>query len=342
MGDQPTRLLITGASGFVGQHLIPLLTKAWPTCHLHLAGREQSSLNLNKVDLERIHHFDLRDAESVRRVVRETSPDAVIHLAGISVVHNSWKKAATCYEINTLGSIYMIEALAEQSHSCKFIYVSTGDLNTPANGSESGQKSEGNSKLPHPESLAPEPRSPYTGSKLAAEVAIQQLCRNYPHVKPVLLRPYAHTGPGQTSNFVCSAFAQQIAEIEGGLRDPVMEVGNLESRRDFTDVRDICEAYKLAVESAPTGVPLNISSGESHSIQSLLDFLLSQTETDIQVVQKAERLRPWDPPVVCGDSTKFRTATGWHPTRSIQKTLVELLNWWRNDVRSSTATPANS
>jgi GDP-4-dehydro-6-deoxy-D-mannose reductase len=172
------------------------------------------------------------------------------------------------------------------------------------------------------------PLNPYAVSKAAQEL----LCYQYIHayqLPVVIVRPFNHTGPRQSPNFVCPDFAKQIAEIEHGLREPVMFVGNLEARRDFSDVHDIVRAYHLAIEHCPVGIPVNIASGKAWSIQQILDKLLQSSNAPIEIHQDADRLRPSDVPLMLGDYSLLHQQTEWQPEIDFEETLRSVLDYWR-------------
>ncbi len=148
----------------------------------------------------------------------------------------------------------------------------------------------------------------------------------------VRVRAFNHTGPGQSSRFVASAFARQVAEIEAGLREPVVKVGNLEARRDFTDVRDVVRAYHLALEKGAAGEVYNVGSGRSVPVQHILDWLVEASRVAVEVRLDPARLRPADVPEVRADTARLRAATGWEPRIPLETTVLELLDWWRAEV----------
>ena len=186
-----------------------------------------------------------------------------------------------------------------------------------------------------PEALQPisedrplHPINPYAASKASQEMFCYQYIHTY-QLPIVMVRPFNHTGPRQVLNFVCPDFARQIAEIERGVREPVISVGNLEARRDFCDVRDIVRAYHLAIEECPVGTPMNIASGRAWSIQHVLDTLLQFSTVPIEVRQDPDRLRPSDVPLMLGDATRFYQHTSWRAKIDFRETLQSVLDYWR-------------
>jgi len=175
------------------------------------------------------------------------------------------------------------------------------------------------------------PLSPYAVSKVAQDTLAYQYFMSY-GIRAIRTRAFNHTGPRRGDVFVTSNFARQIARIEAGAQEPVMRVGNLEARRDFTDVRDVVRAYWLSLEHCEPGEAYNIASGSAWTIQEILDLLLELSEADIDVKEDPARLRPYDVPLLLGDASKFRAATGWEPRIPFERTAADLLEYWRRRV----------
>jgi GDP-4-dehydro-6-deoxy-D-mannose reductase len=186
-------------------------------------------------------------------------------------------------------------------------------------------------KQPTRETQPLRPINPYADSKAAQEMFCYQYIHRY-QLPIVMVRPFNHTGPRQVPNFVCPDFAKQIAEIEHGLQEPVMSVGNLEARRDFLDVHDVVRAYHLALEHCPSGTPVNIASGRAWSVRDMLDTLLQFSHVPIEVRQDPERMRPSDVPLMLGDYSLLQKYTAWQPEIAFEKTLLSVLEYWREQM----------
>jgi len=311
--------LITGAAGFVGEVLTPLVAARYPEAIIWKGSLHLPTPVITGSDRIRPAFFDLQDADAVAGVVASCRPDAVVHLAAFSNVQDSWQKAEATYRINVLGTVNLLQALVRRKERCRFVHVGSGDIYGVVSPD----------MLPLRDDRPPRPGNPYAASKYAAEIATMQHGLSYPWIEAVLLRPFAHTGPGQNPGFVCPAFAHQIAQIEAGLQPPLIRVGNLEARRDLCDVRDMARAYLLALEKAPPLQPFNVCSGRSHRIGDLLDTFLSWAKVPISIEVDPDRLRPVDTPEIRGDSSPFRQATGWEPAIPLEQTLRDLLAWYR-------------
>jgi GDP-4-dehydro-6-deoxy-D-mannose reductase len=316
------RVLITGYTGFVGSHLAE-----------YLVGRgdvEVFGMHRWRSRLENIQHLgdqvrmvecDLRDSAAVRRVLRDVRPDRIFHLAAQSYVPTSWLTPGETLSVNVLGQVNLFEAMR--------------DLELPARVHIAGSSEEYGLVLPDEVPLREEnslrPLSPYAVSKVTQDLLAYQYWRSY-QLHVVRTRGFNHTGPRRGEVFVTSNFARQVAEIEKGIREPVVHVGNLESVRDFTDVRDMVRAYWLALERGAAGDVYNVCSGRGYSARQVLDILLELAHVKVEVRQDPARMRPSDVTLLLGDCSKFRKATGWEPTIPFEVTLKDLLEHWRKRV----------
>jgi len=314
------KCLVTGAPGFAGSHLCELLVAdgaevvavAMPGESLHRIEHLKSSLE--------IRFADVADPNALAAAGGGFEADVVFHLAALASVPASFDDPKAAFRINTLGTVNLLDAL-KSSPPEKFIYISTAEVYGRVRQED----------MPIRETEVLKPANPYSASKAAAEVAVRQCWRTYAF-PAVVLRPFNHTGPRQGPGFAPSDFAGAVARIEKGLSEPRLAVGNLESSRDFTDVRDMVRAYALAARFAEPGEVYNISSGKRIKIADVLDILLSLSRADIEVVHDPARSRPSDTPVVVGDSAKFRRRTGWQPEIPVKQTLSDLLDSWREAV----------
>ena len=314
------RALITGAGGFVGKHLCAYLLSQtdW-----ELMG----TVYPDPVEAQpsepcfRLRHTDLRDPEVVQTLIDEVQPDYVFHLAAQSFVPTSFADPWDTLENNIRAQLNILEAVRRSERKTRVLVVGSNE--------EYGAPKP--DELPQTEDSPLRPNNPYAVSKVTQDFLGFQYHQAY-GVLAVRVRPFNHTGPGQSPRFVASAFASQIARIEAGLQEGVMKVGNLAAARDFSDVRDIVRAYYLAVTQGEPGEVYNLAAGRSQSIQSLLDTLLSYSQTEIRVERDPDLYRPVDVPVVYGSAAKFRRLTGWEPQIPFEQTLHDVLEYWRGQV----------
>lgn len=303
--------LVTGASGFAGSHLLDRLVASHP--RVLAWGRRAPAAD---ADHERVswRPVDVLDAPGVDAAVREGQPSVIYHCAGLPHVAESWKRTTDTLQVNALGTHHLLEAVRQWAPACKVIVVGSALVYRRA---ERALK----------ESDPLGPSDPYGVSKLAQEMLGRRA------TTPVIVaRPFNHAGPRQHPSFVTSSFAQQIAESEAGLREPVLLVGNLDSRRDITDVRDTVRGYEALAARGTAGEAYNVCAGSAHRVGDLLDLLLSRARVKIRIVQDPERLRPSDNPLVLGDPTYTANVTGWRAEIPIEQTMGDLLEWWRGRV----------
>lgn len=313
------RVLITGITGFVGSHLAELLLQK-PQVDLYGIDRWRSKTdNIDHVKSRiKMYECDVRDASSVRQVLEAVKPDRIIHLAAQSFVPMSWRAPSETFVTNVVGQVNLLEAIRECRLSPRLLVIGSSE--------EYGLVQE--RELPITETNALRPLSPYAVSKVAQDLMGFQYAQSY-RMHIVRTRAFNHTGPRRGEVFVTSNFAKQIASIEAGLQEPVVCVGNLEARRDFSDVRDIVRGYWLALERGEPGEVYNLCSGKDYSVRQVLDILLGFTSARIAVKPDPQRMRPSDVPVLRGDSTKFSRLTGWRTEIPLETTLADLLNYWR-------------
>jgi GDP-4-dehydro-6-deoxy-D-mannose reductase len=314
------KVLITGATGFVGSHLCERLIRNGDEVHGTYIYQHEIDILPELVRQQvKLHRCDLTEIAQIREVIKTVQPERVYHLAAISSVHKSWEGRDLVLRINLFGWLNLLESLQQLCPTVRILMVSSGEVY--------GKVPEG--QQPVPETQLLHPLNPYAASKASQEL----LCYQYIHAYQlpiVIVRPFNHTGPRQVPNFVCPDFAKQIAEIEKGLRAPVISVGNLEARRDFSDVRDVVRAYHLVLEQCAIGTPINIASGKAWAIREILDMLLQFSKVPIEVRQASDRLRPSDVPLMLGDYTLLHQQTGWQPEIPFQDTLLSVLEYWRS------------
>ncbi len=318
------KCLITGVAGFVGSHMVEFLLKQkgveiigvdrWYT------KKDNISHLMGKFDYQ---EFDMTDFSSVMKVLERTKPDKIFHLAAQSFVPTSWNAPAETLNTNILGQLNIFEAV-RQLHLDPWIQLACSS-------EEYGMVYP--DEVPIKETNQLRPLSPYAVSKVAQDLLGYQYCQSY-KLKTVRTRAFNHTGPRRGENFVTSNFAKQIAEIEKGKREPVIYVGNLDAKRDFTDVRDIVRGYWLATEKCEPGEVYNICSNTTISIKDMLNTLIgfSTMKDKIKVKEDPARLRPSDVMILYGDNSKFMKQTGWKPEIPFKQTMEDLLNYWREKV----------
>lgn len=315
--------LVTGAAGFAGRHLCQLLHEHGQAVHAMVAPPN------HKVEVSGAAEqftVDLMDLDGLTKLVELSRPETVYHLAALSSPEQSWKSRRLTYKTNFFGTLNLLEAVLASKLRPRVVLI----------GSASVYGSVAEARQPVSEREPLDPRDPYGVSKAAQEMLGRQFFLAH-GVDVVLLRPFNHTGPGQGPGFVCSDFARQVALMEAGLAPAVIKVGNLEARRDFTDVRDTVEAYRLAALHAASGTPYNVGSGRAWAVSEVLQRLLDLARVPISVEVDEERLRPLDIPLFVCDGAKLRQATGWTPRRGfLDETLVDLLESWRKRVARGT------
>ena len=318
------RALITGITGFAGSHLAEYILANHPDTEVYGIMRWRSRTeNIQEIE-ERIQliECDLRDATSVKALLGRVRPDKVFHLAAQSYVPSSWNAPAESLTTNVLGQLNIFEAIRELEIE-PWIQIACSS-------EEYGLVHE--DELPIKETNPLRPLSPYAVSKVGQDFLGYQYYKSF-GLKVVRTRGFNHDGPRRGEVFVSSNFAKQLIEVEKGKKPAVLHVGNLEARRDFTDVRDIVRAYWLATERCEAGDVYNICSGKAYSIQEVLDRLIELSGVKVKVETDPTRLRPSDVPVLLGDYTKFKDATGWEPEIPYDKTLADMLEYWRETIR---------
>lgn len=309
------KALITGINGFVGTHLNNLLLSAG----YQVSGTVKPS-HTNPSD-PNLFPVDILDYEGLKRIVDQTSPDYIFHLAALTSPSISFKNPSETITNNIGGQVNILEAVRElQLVNTKVLVVSSAEIYGLVEPHE----------LPIKESTPLRPTSPYAVSKIAQDFLGYQYFVSQ-RVKCIRVRPFNHIGPYQGPFFAVPTFAKQIAEIEKG-KEPILRVGNLESKRDFTDVRDIVRAYVMLMEKGQEGEVYNIGSGKSHKIQEILDMLLSFSKTKIIVENDPDLMRPSDIPDLVCDYDKLYRATGWKPEIDLKTSLMDTLDYWRNIV----------
>jgi len=310
-------ILVTGAAGFAGSHLLDLLETGPST--LVAWRRPGDQLPANRSG----HEFpwmsvDLLDREAVRAAIEQTRPAAIYHCAGAADVGHSWERTRETLAVNVLGTFHLVDAVRRAGLRPRILIP----------GSALVYRQSGHALR---ETDAVGPTSPYGFSKLAQEMLGARGVEQFQ--LPILLtRSFNHIGPRQAASFFASSFARQIATIEVGKSDPVMLVGNLHTRRDLSDVRDTVRAYHTIVARGRPGLVYNVCSGRAHTIGGILERLLERSHVRIEARVDPALQRPGDVALVLGDNTRIREELGWAPTIPIERTLEDLLDFWRRQV----------
>jgi GDP-4-dehydro-6-deoxy-D-mannose reductase len=295
------RIFVTGAEGFVGSHLLPVLRKTFPAAEILGLGETRP---------------DITDRDAVFAGIVNWQPDACIHLAGIAAIGAALADPARAWAVNLQGPINIAEAILAHAPACRLIFISSAEVY--------GASFRAGTALDETAALAP--MNLYAATKAAAEMAL--CAQAAAGLRLLRLRPFNHTGAGQTPAFVVPAFAQQIARIEAGLQPPVISVGALTPARDFLDVRDVCAAYAAALEKCdtlPNNTVLNIASGQPVRIAVILDRLLSLSTQHIEIQEDPARIRPVEIPLAYGDATTAARLLDWHPRYTLDETLSSVL-----------------
>jgi GDP-4-dehydro-6-deoxy-D-mannose reductase len=265
---------------------------------------------------------DLTDKQKIFSIVKKFKPHQIYHLAAQSSVSYSWEKPVETFKINVFGGINILESLKAFCPRCRVLMVCTAE--------EYGETSGENKAID--ENFRIYPQNPYAISKSALDFFSSVYYSAYR--LPVLIsRSFNHIGPGQSEKFVCSDFARQIALIDSGKQDPVIRVGNIQSQRDFLDVRDAVKAYSYIMNKGSVGQIYNVCSGKKRKISDLLDMLISlSTRSDIKVKIDRSKFRAIDVKIVYGDNSKLKAHTGWTPDYSIKTSLNDTLNYWKQNI----------
>lgn len=313
--------LITGGAGFAGLHL---------ASHLLGQGRDVVLLVRPEDSLQgtqrlprpvRVEIADLRDFSRVRQVLAETRPERIYHLAAFSSVVDSFERPRECHDVNFGGTLNLLEAWRQLQFDTRILIVSSSDVYGRIDESE----------LPLREDSPLRPASPYAASKVAAEFLTIQFGLSY-GLLAVRVRPFHHTGPGQSPAFVCSDLARQVAEVACGTRSPVLSVGNTAIRRDFCDVRDVVRGYALLMEKGRPGEVYQLCSGSTVSIQAIIEILIARVAAPIEVRTDAKKVRSGESLLRFGDPAKACADAGWEPAYRMEATLADLEAYWEEQI----------
>lgn len=321
------RALISGGTGFVAAHLSQRLLA--DGIEVFLFGRGDPPAWQDEARV-RLFNGDIRDAETVLRIVSDVRPDEIYHLAAISSVPASTQNPWLTFEVNVGGTLNLLEATMKVAPKARLLNVSSGQVYGPASESPAAWS----------ESSSIWPSSPYATSKAMCEL----LCRQYVAVRQahvVTARSFNHIGPGQSTDFVIASFAHQFAMIEAELSPPVLHVGNLDVARDFTDVRDVVRAYPLLLKTGVAGAVYNVCSGRTRTLSDAITILQQLTAKKVEIRVEEARKRAVDVRGVPGDPSRIQSEIGWTATISFETSLRDILDDWRSRIRR-TASVAQS
>jgi GDP-4-dehydro-6-deoxy-D-mannose reductase len=306
-------VLVTGAAGFAGGHLLELLTGRH-----ELVAWSRSTPPPELAGLARWQQVDLLDRDRVRAAVHDVRPSAVFHFAGVSQVAESFADAVKPLAGNVLGTHHLFDALRRAGLTCRILLTGSATVYASSD-----------SKLTETSLLAP--ASPYGVSKLAQEQLGVRAVRE-DGLEVVIARPFNHTGPRQTPSFMAPAVARQVALIERGTLEPIIRIGNTSPKRDLSDVRDVVRAYDALMRAGVPGEIYNVASGIGHAVGDVLNALISRARVPVQTEVDPARMRATDVPMLVGDATRLQQATGWTSRISFDQMIDDLLEYWRTVV----------
>jgi GDP-4-dehydro-6-deoxy-D-mannose reductase len=315
------RLLVTGAAGFVGRHLLALLRERFPAAKLIAACRPEDGALPSPHGADRVVPFDLLDTSALAALIAETRPDGLVHLAAQASVATSFSDPLASWSANLMGTVALAEAVLRHVGHCRFVLASSAEIYGLSF----------REAAPLDEEAPLLPANPYAASKAACDLAVGEMTLR--GLDAVRLRAFNQTGAGQSASFVVASFARQIARIEAGQQAPVLQVGALDRWRDFLDVRDVCAAYGSALEAeSGLGGAYNIASGTPRRIGDILDALIARSGVTAAVEVEPVRLRPTDVERVAGNPARAARELGWVPVVPWDETLDTVLGDWRGRV----------
>lgn len=314
------KIVVTGGAGFVGLHLTKLLRQRFPASSSVISTSKTSCMGPDGIEFEAL---DVSDKHFVEDRIRAIQPSHVIHLAGFASVADAQNNSEATWNLNVYATLNIANAILKHAPECVLIFAGSGEVY--------GSTAKSVAILGEDSLLAP--ANEYGATKAAADLSLGALAHH--GLKLIRFRPFNHTGPGQSDQFVIPAFAQQIARIEAGLQPPTMNVGNLAAQRDFLDVRDVAAAYVLAVERSqeiPNGTIMNLASGIPRRIGDMLEYLTSLSTAKINIQLDPARQRPSEIACYVGNADRARSLLGWEPRYPISSTLSDVLDFSRDNL----------
>lgn len=308
------KAMIIGAAGFVGNYLIDHIQK---NCIWSIIATKMRHEVIEKEMIE-VYDLDILDIEATQQLIEHVCPDYIFHLAAQSSVALSWKNPGLTIDVNIKGTLNLLDVVRRLNYKPRILLIGSGEEYGHVRPLE----------IPIMEDNAVRPGNIYAATK-ACQNMVGKIYANAYEMDLMSVRAFNHIGPKQAQLFVVSDFCKQVAEIEQGLQEPIIRVGNLSAKRDFTDVRDVVCAYVLLMESGMAGETYNVGSGKAIAIREILDRILQLSEIEICVEVDAERLRPVDIPIIEADISKLVAQTGWSAKITLEETLKETLEYWR-------------
>jgi GDP-4-dehydro-6-deoxy-D-mannose reductase len=306
-------VLVTGAAGFVGSHLLELLAQDNVEITAWQRPGTQPLLDVGSVHWQIV---ELQNRDEVYSAIAALKPSQVYHLAGVPHVGDSWGHTRETFAGNVLGTHHLFEALRRHSLAPRVLITSSATVYTPADRA----LTEDDEALPN---------NPYGTSKLAQEMVALRAWQD-DGIPALIARAFNHVGPRQSPSFLAPSIAKQIAEIEKGRLEPVLKVGNLEPKRDIMDVRDTVKAYRAMMQSARPGLIYNVCSGQPVAVRQLMQSFIDHARVPVRVEQDPARFRPNDTPLIVGNCSRLRADTGWEPKVPLDQTVEDLLAYWRS------------
>lgn len=312
------KAMIIGAAGFVGSYLMQYLKQK---CNMKVYLTKLSNEIIVNADEVEIYDLNILDKEAIVSLLFEIRPDFIFHLAAQSSVGLAWKNPCLTIDVNIKGSVNVMDAIRELYYKPRILLIGSGE--------EYGHIQEG--EIPITETNIVRPGNIYAATKVCQNMIGNIYAQAY-DMEIMMVRAFNHIGPTQAPMFVVADFCRQVAEIEKGLREPVMYVGNLQARRDFTDVRDVVRAYAMLIEKGEAGETYNVGSGNAIAIEEILELIISMTASQISIEIDPNKIRPVDVPIIEADTEKLRNLTGWRPKITMEQTIKETLSYWRERV----------
>lgn len=311
------KALIIGGAGFVGSYLIDYLQNelGWSVSVTKTSGKEFKKSNVD------IYELDILNKHDISELLNKVKPDYIFHLAAQSSVSISWKDPALTIDVNIKGAVNLLDAIRELDYKPRTLLIGSGE--------EYGHVKE--EEVPIKENNATRPGNIYAATKVAQNL-ISKIYSDAYGMDVIMVRAFNHIGPNQKHIFVVADFCKQVAEIEKGLKEPIIKVGNLSAKRDFTDVRDVVRAYGLLIQKGKSGETYNVGSGKAIAIEDILSMILSMSTSEISVEIDKSKLRPVDVPIIEADIRKLVDATGWNRRIKLEETIADTLNYWRSKI----------
>ncbi|MDT8716155.1 GDP-mannose 4,6-dehydratase [Clostridium sp. 19966] len=311
-------ILITGVGGFVSKYLVKLLEKEFGNQNIYgtYFGADDASEYISEKNL---FPLNINDEGEVKAVLQKVKPDLIFHLAAQSSAAVSWKKPKLTLDTNVYGTLNILNWMKEENKECRLLLIGTGE--------EYGKIQ----TVPISEEHEVEPQNPYSISKLTQEMFAKLYAKAF-KLNVVMTRSFNHIGPLQLPQFVVADWAKQIVEIERGIHEPIIKVGDINLKRDFTDVRDVVRAYVSLAQKGASGEIYNVGSGNAYLLSDILDMLLSLTNVKIEIQVDQNKLRPAENQIIQCDYSKLNKLCGWEPEYDIKDTLADTLEYWRKTV----------